>query len=319
MCSGVAHGIMLAVAGLITGADDAAASALPFRVGARPEVAVFRFHAAGWHSGADAWGENHYLNSVVMAGASVRLVDQPSDVRSTDLCVLWFHNMTIGDDESLIGEAIEAARAVMVPFIVDAADQIPPASNLTRFTRELGADLALFSGTKDLRGPTPSGLAVGSAAMAKVMLANLAPKPGVGRVSKVGRSQLHGLLAAIEESTSRDESARFDSWLTQVRAWKTRLSQPGLGVSLTVTQLGHCGQAVPRLIVQLQCQRRECRDKVVSDLWTGTPRVAVLVEPRGSFALSPQFVELDEFAAVGDKVICALETHRIAQRCKREI
>ncbi|MEZ4504759.1 MAG: hypothetical protein R2848_02585 [Thermomicrobiales bacterium] len=48
---------------------------------------------------------------------------------------------------------IEIAHSMSVPVIVDAAAQIPPISNLWHYTRDLGADAAIFSGGKGLQGP----------------------------------------------------------------------------------------------------------------------------------------------------------------------
>jgi molecular chaperone DnaK len=44
--------------------------------------------------------------------------------------------------------------------VVDAAAQLPPPENLWRFTH-MGADLAVFSGGKDLHGPQSAGLVLG--------------------------------------------------------------------------------------------------------------------------------------------------------------
>src|SRR5439155_17041284 len=44
-----------------------------------------------------------------------------------------------------------------MPLIVDAAAQLPPASNLRRFV-DAGADLFAFSGGKGLRGPQSTGI-----------------------------------------------------------------------------------------------------------------------------------------------------------------
>ena len=63
---------------------------------------------------------------------------------------------------SPLAETVEIAHAHGIPVVVDAAAQLPPTENLWRFTRELGADLAVFSGGKDLHGPQASGLLVGT-------------------------------------------------------------------------------------------------------------------------------------------------------------
>ncbi|MCZ7536130.1 MAG: hypothetical protein M5T61_09515 [Acidimicrobiia bacterium] len=49
-------------------------------------------------------------------------------------------------------DVIDIAHSHSIPVIVDAAAQLPPASNLWSFTAD-GADLVLFSGGKGMRGP----------------------------------------------------------------------------------------------------------------------------------------------------------------------
>src|SRR5438477_202436 len=71
--------------------------------------------------------------------------------------VFWFQGAMTGRGDLPLPVVIEAARARGVPVVVDAAAQLPPVENLWRFT-EMGADLAVFSGGKDLRGPQSSGL-----------------------------------------------------------------------------------------------------------------------------------------------------------------
>ena len=62
---------------------------------------------------------------------------------------------------------VEMAHRRRIPVIVDAAAQLPPASNLKRFIAE-GADLVAFSGGKALGGPQASGILAGQIGRAHV-------------------------------------------------------------------------------------------------------------------------------------------------------
>ncbi len=54
-------------------------------------------------------------------------------------------------------ELAAIGRKHSIPVIVDAAAEVPPMSNLTRFIKE-GADLVMFSGGKGTGGPQGAGL-----------------------------------------------------------------------------------------------------------------------------------------------------------------
>ena len=55
---------------------------------------------------------------------------------------------------------IAIAKKARIPLLVDAAAELPPAQNLSEYTK-MGADLVAFSGGKGLRGPQNAGLLVG--------------------------------------------------------------------------------------------------------------------------------------------------------------
>ncbi len=57
-------------------------------------------------------------------------------------------------------DVIRIAHSSSVPVIVDAAAENPPTENLWKFYN-MGADIVLFSGGKDLGGMNSSGLLIG--------------------------------------------------------------------------------------------------------------------------------------------------------------
>ncbi len=290
--AGSAAGIMVAVAACIAGDDPERAAALP-RAPQRRPVAVWRGHLEGELAGADAIHANGYLNSIAAGGGHVRVIDELDDVQPTDAAALWFPGMyPHPDEDGLLDRLIAAAHRHGVPVIVDAADQVPPRSRLWSYTTGQGADLAIFSGGKGVGGPTSSGLVVGSAELVAACRANSGTEHGVGRTAKVGREEILGLLAAVDELMSGDEDAEYAARLGTVRAWAATLAPSGL--ILSEDPRGHCGQAIPRLLVRLPSGLRECRDAIVAALWERSPRVAVLPAPDATLAVSPQLLSAEE-------------------------
>ena len=124
---------------------------------------------------------------------------------------------------------------------MDAAGQLPPASNLKRFIAE-GADLVCFSGGKAIGGPQGSGILCGrrdliSAAALQHLDQDVlfelwnpppslidkgalpgAPQHGLGRPCKVGKEQIVGMITALRLFVSEGDGARFERWKALIEA-----------------------------------------------------------------------------------------------------
>jgi len=99
------------------------------------------------------------------------------------------------------------AHAAGVPLILDAAAELPPAENLRKFVG-MGADLVAFSGGKNLRGPQCSGLLLGRKELVEAAYANSSPHNRFGRIAKVGKEEIVGLLTAVELYLSQDHESQ---------------------------------------------------------------------------------------------------------------
>lgn len=237
VCSGAAAGLLLGTAACITGLDPNKMNRLPDTRGMKNEVIVARSH------------RNFYDHAVRTAGVRLVEVGLPdrfsgAGVRDTEaweiaaainertaavLYVMYAHTRPPLED------VVEVAHAAGVPVIVDAAGQLPPASNLQRFIG-LGADLVVFSGGKAIRGPQSSGILCGrrdliqaaalqhldldiyfeqwnppSTLIDKSALPG-APHHGVGRPCKVGKEEIVGLLTALQLFVAEDSQVRRMRW-----------------------------------------------------------------------------------------------------------
>ena len=147
-------------------------------------------------------------------------------------------------------KTLEVAKRHGIPVIVDAAAQLPPVDNLWRIT-EQGASVCLFSGGKDLCGPQASGLAVGKKDFMEWMEKTAFPTYGVGRMFKVGREEIVGLLSAVEEYVSMDHDAR-NAWCEE-QIVKMRNAFGGSGI-IEVERVfpNEAGQPIPQMIVRFK-------------------------------------------------------------------
>jgi len=147
-------------------------------------------------------------------------------------------------------KTLEVAERRNIPVIVDAAAQLPPVDNLWRIT-EMGASACLFSGGKDLRGPQASGLVVGKKCFMEWMERTAFPTYGVGRMFKLGREEIVGLLSAVEEYVTMDHDAR-NAWCEeQIVKMRDAFKDSGM-ISVERVFPNEAGQPIPQMIVHFR-------------------------------------------------------------------
>lgn len=171
-------------------------------------------------------------------------------------------------------EAILIAKRHGVPFIVDAAAQLPPPENLWRFT-QMGADLALFSGGKGLCGPQSSGLIVGNKSLIEAIAFNGPPHPFIGRGMKVGKEELVGLLAAVEWYLGQNHEELQQSYEDQVTYYNEVFADIQ-GVTVHRSFPSEAGQPMPRTEIKFdEEQLGITRNEILQHLAEGEPAIDI--------------------------------------------
>lgn len=108
-------------------------------------------------------------------------------------------------------KVVEIARKHDVPVIVDAASEVPPRSNLNKYIAK-GADLVYYSGGKGIRGPNDTGMLCGRRDLIKMATLQSFSYCGIGRATKVDRTQIVGFIVALRLFLDEDEEAEFRKW-----------------------------------------------------------------------------------------------------------
>lgn len=294
--AGCGAAMVLSVLAARNGGDPGTLGELPARDQAPYEVIMHAAHRIP------------YDKMVQLAGGTVRQIGDTQQTFVWELehaisertaAVLYVAGSHLPQVALPLDVVVEIARRHDVPVIVDAAAQLPPVENLWRFTRDLGADLALFSGGKALRGPQASGLMVGRKDLVEAARQNGAPFQRLGRPMKAGKEEIAGLVAAVDRFVHLDHDRVHAEWSQTVATWHQELSTvPGLRV--TPEDLNEAGQPVPRLHVEIPDP--DHAQRVLDALDTGEPRIAVLPDlangvPRG-FWIGPDQLEPDEDSLV---------------------
>ncbi len=254
---------------------------------------------------------NAYVPSIELAGATVVEIgdeqgateeDLAAAMRRSTLAVFYFAGLHFGEGAIPLERVIDIAHHHGVPVIVDAAAQLPPPENLWRFTLEMGADLAVFSGGKGLRGPQSSGMILGRYDLIEVARAHGAPNQQRGRAMKVGKEEMLGLLAAIERYLALDQRELSERYERMVQTVLDAVAEVS-GVEGARDWPSEAGQPIPRARVKLGSGARQ----VQKTLWDGNPRIAVAVDGDRDLLVNPETLNPGEEFTVAERLVDVLE------------
>jgi uncharacterized pyridoxal phosphate-dependent enzyme len=305
--SGAAAGIAIAIAACVAGTDPDRIAEFP-TAATRAEVIVQRSQRNGYDYSARMTGVR--LVEIGTPQGST-LADLTEALGDRTACVLVFAGEQFDRGAIPIEQVTGAAHARSVPVVVDAAAGVPPIANLWRFTRDLGANLAAFSGGKGLRGPQTTGFVVGRRDLIAACIANSSPRHTIGRPMKVGKEELLGLLAAVEWSLAQDEPAFLAQLSSRVSTWLQGLSGiAGIRVESGIPVAA--AEPIPRALIRLEAADVADRDRVVAEI--RSRGVAVGVDGETSIALNPQTVEDSEVETVLEAVRTVLLARADAAR-----
>jgi len=277
--AGAAAGISLMVAACMTGTDREKIRRLPDAAGMPDRLVVQRAHRNPFDQAARLPGARF-----VEIGPDAQELRQALDSQTAAVfCTFAWFCM----DESLpFPLVVELAHEAGVPVIVDAAAELPPAQNLSRFVRE-GADLVTFSGGKGMRGPQCTGLILGRGDLVEACRLNDNPNMGVGRPMKVGKEEIVGLVKAVELYLSQDHALVEAVWERRVAHVIEALSD--LDHVRVLRQLPYgIGQLVPHAAVSWDQKALGLTVQEMGQrLRSGSPRVTVQLITPGIYDDAP--------------------------------
>ncbi|GKU83991.1 DgaE family pyridoxal phosphate-dependent ammonia lyase [Niallia sp. NCCP-28] len=149
-----------------------------------------------------------------------------------------------------VEEAWEVAQANHIPLIVDAAAE----EDLKKYVKI--SDLAIYSGSKAIEGPT-SGIVAGKQKYIEWLKVQL---HGIGRSMKVGKETTFGLLQALEEYFVKEDTSEKEK--ASLEILKSLDSYDG--VKVTIVQ-DEAGRAIYRARIHLDSAIAKTTAKEVVD------------------------------------------------------
>jgi L-seryl-tRNA(Ser) seleniumtransferase len=300
--SGAAAALTHATAACVAGTDPEKMKRLPDLAGLKNEVVIPRS------------SQNQYFHAIRAVGVKMVEVDSPGELRAalgpkTAMAIVLgnrFDKVRLG-----LAEVASIVRPAGVPVLVDAAADYPIVPN--PYIAE-GADMVAYSGGKIIRGPQSAGLLVGRKDLVKAAWANSAPHHAFGRMMKVSKEEIVGMVTAIEVWFNK---RNFESECQEWRGWYDHISQKITavdGVTTKVTEPQRGGPFPGLMISWDPAKIGLTAGELYEILLNGEPRIMTHASGSGhSFVLRPAAMKPDEYKIVASRL---LEVFRNAPKPK---
>lgn len=234
--SGAAGALTAATCACVAGGDPERAVQLPDLDGMRDEVVM------------PVQSRTVFDQTIRAVGVRLVPVDSAVQLRAavgprTALVAMWAGAAAA---QSVTVEDLAAAgRQHGAPVVIDAAAELPAVPN--RWLAA-GADLVCYSGGKVLQGPQGAGLLLGREDLVQAAWMHCAPHGTFGRMMKVSKEEIAGMLAAVEHLVDgRDLDAEFGRW----RGWYRRIADALAPVGGVRTEVRESGGRSPYPILMV--------------------------------------------------------------------
>ena len=206
--SGCFGAMSIAMAGVLCGNDPEKVKKLPYTQGWANEVIIQEAHQIG------------YSQALTNVGAKVVVVKTQAELEkaiSKKTAMLWFLNANTDQGEIKWEAFVETGKKYGIPTFIDCAADVPPVSNLFKFTK-MGFDLVAFSGGKGIRGPQSAGLLLGKRKYIEAARMHTPPRgETIGRGMKVNKEEILGMLVALEVYLQKDHDKEWVLWENQIQ------------------------------------------------------------------------------------------------------
>ncbi len=204
-------------------------------------------------------------------------------------------------------EIVRIAKERQVPTLVDAAAEVLTIPNVHL---QRGATLVAYSGGKALRGPQCAGLLLGRKDLVRAAWVHSAPHHGYARAMKVGKEEIVGMLAAVEEWVKRDHQAEWAQWVAWLDHISKRVSATP-GVSAEIRETTALSNRSPALHIRWDRDKLGIGgDEVAAILYQTEPRIA-LNGSRGAASSQTGISIIAHMMSPGEDQIVADRIHAV--------
>jgi len=203
--SGAAAALTVGTAACVAGKNADWIRRLPDLAGTdmKSEVIIQKSHRYG------------YDHAVRNCGVRMVEVETAADVdrlANSKTAMMLFFNDAEPRGAIKLQEFVALGKKHGVPTFNDAAADVPPTENLSKYNK-MGFDLVTYSGGKGIRGPQSAGLLLGRKDLIEAARMNCSPNGDtIGRGLKVNKEEMLGMMVAVEMYLKRDASSEWKEW-----------------------------------------------------------------------------------------------------------
>jgi L-seryl-tRNA(Ser) seleniumtransferase len=260
--SGAAAALVVGTAACVTMGNDQAILGIPTdTAGLKNEVIVQKSHRYGY---------DHALRNCGIRFIEVETLEQYEQAFNDRTVMAHFFNAGVG--KITREDWLRVAHQHQVPCFNDAAADVPPISNLWKYT-QMGFDLVTFSGGKGLRGPQCTGLLLGRKDLIDAAKKNNSPNSNtIGRGMKVAKEEIVGLVAAVDWFLKQDDVAMEAEYRRRADLVSKQLNSiPTLQTQIFVPEVAN---HVPHLLITYDQSRVKISGaEVMQKMREGNPRI----------------------------------------------
>jgi L-seryl-tRNA(Ser) seleniumtransferase len=229
--SGAAGALTCGTAACITGTDQKAIRQIPDLTGLKSEVIIQKSHRYGY---------DHAVRTCGVRMVEVETAEQLEAAVGPKTAMMLFFNDAEPKGQINAEQFVALGKKHRVPTFNDASADVPPVTNLTKYTK-MGFDLVTFSGGKGMCGPQSAGLLLGRRDLIEAARLNTSPNSdSIARGMKVNKEEMVGMLVALERFLARDHEAEWKEWEKRVATITDAVrGLPSVTTETTVPQIAN--------------------------------------------------------------------------------
>lgn len=203
--SGAAAALTVGTAACVAGKNPEWIKRIPDLAGTgmKSEVIIQKSHRYGY---------DHAVRNCGIRMIEVETAEELERAVNEKTAMMLFFNDADPKGQIKVEQFVALGKKHRVPTFNDAAADVPPTENLSKYTK-MGFDLVTFSGGKGMRGPQSAGLLLGRRDLIEAARMNCSPNGDtIGRGMKVNKEEILGMMVAIEVYLKRDAAGEWKEW-----------------------------------------------------------------------------------------------------------